>query len=80
MRQRCHALALSFILLVHLAGCTSDDFNVSTTFDPLTPFPVQATYAWDDLANKLPKEPRLEPLDLDPLIKEAANEQFSARG
>ena len=80
MRQRCHVLALSVILLVHLAGCKSDDFSVSTNFDPLTSFPKQATYAWDDLANRLPKEPRLAPLDLDPLLKEAANQEFSGRG
>jgi hypothetical protein len=73
-------LALSIILLVHLAGCKSDDLSVSTNFDPLTSFPTQATYTWDDLANKLPKDPRLEPLDLDLLLKEAANEQFSDRG
>jgi hypothetical protein len=80
MRQRWHVLALSIIFLAHLAGCKSDDFNVSTNFDPLISFPTQATYAWDDLANKLPKDPRLDPLDLDLRIKEAADEEFSARG
>lgn len=80
MCQRSHVLALSIIFLVHLAGCKSDDFSVSTNFDPLTSFPVQATYAWDDLANRPPKEPRLKPLDLDPLLKEVANQEFSSRG
>jgi hypothetical protein len=80
MFQRCIVSALPVLLFVHLAGCSSDGIDVSTTFDPLTSFPTQASYAWDDLANKLPKEPRLQPLDLDSLIKEAANAEFAERG
>jgi hypothetical protein len=80
MRQRSLVLALSVVFLVPLVGCKSDDLDVSTNFDPLTSFPTQATYAWDDAANKLPKDPRLAPLDLDSLIKEVADQEFSRRG
>jgi len=80
MRQRFHVLVLSVIFLVPLAGCKSDGLSVSTNFDPLTSFPTQATYVWDDLANKLPKDQRLAPLDLDALLKEVANQEFSGRG
>jgi hypothetical protein len=72
--------ALSAAFFVQLAACASDGIDVSTTYDPLTSFPMQATYTWDDHANKLPKDQRLNPLDLDPLIKETANEEFADRG
>ena len=63
-----------------LAACASDDFGVSTTYDPLSPFPRQATYAWDERANSLPEDPRLEALDLDTLLREAADREFAGRG
>ena len=79
MIDRCHLIATSLLLLL-LAGCASNDINASTAFDPLTPFPPQATYTWDAAANRLPKDPRLEQLDLNTRITEAANEEFSLRG
>jgi hypothetical protein len=63
-----------------LAGCASDPIDVSTTFDPLTPFPAQATYLWDDAANQLPDDPRINQMEIDSLIREAANTEFAARG
>jgi hypothetical protein len=79
MTDRCHLIASSLVLLL-LASCASDNIKASTAFDPLTPFPPQATYTWDAAANRLPKDPRLEELDLDTRIAEAANEEFSLRG
>ncbi len=67
------------VLLIQLA-CASDDARVSSTFDPLFRFPPQATYAWDDAANSLPKNSRILQLDPDTLLKQAANDAFSARG
>ena len=61
-------------------GCASDPVDVSTTFDPLTPFPARATYLWDETANKLPEDPRLNQMETDSLIREAANAEFAARG
>jgi len=74
------ALVLAFVL--QLAGCASrNDVRVTTTFDPLAVFPVDGTYAWDDGANRLPKDPRLNTsADIDTLIRTAANEQFAAHG
>ena len=77
MLQRFPVVAL---LLALLAGCASDGVEVSTTYDPLEPFPAQASYAWDDRANKLPPDPRIEALDLDPRLKAAAEEELAVRG
>ena len=73
-------LTLVALLLSVLAGCASNGVEVSTTYDPLASFPAQASYAWDDRANKLPADPRLAALDLDPLIKQAATEELAKRG
>jgi len=77
MLHRVHIAALSLALL---AGCASDGIEVSTTYDPLASFPAQASYAWDDRASKLPPDPRIEALDLDPLIKAAAAEELAVHG
>ena len=79
MTDRCHLIATSLVLLL-LAGCASDNIDASTAFDPLAPFPAQATYTWDATANRLPSDPRLEPLDLHTRITEAANGEFALRG
>jgi hypothetical protein len=80
MPDRFHVVALSLVFLASLAGCASDGIEVSATHDPLASFPAQATYAWDVRANKLPSDPRIVELDLDPLIKEVAEEEFAAHG
>ena len=79
MTDRCHLIAAGLVLLL-LAGCASDNINASSAFDPLHPFPSQASYTWDATANRLPDNARLEQLDLHTLITEAANEEFSLRG
>jgi hypothetical protein len=76
---RRNILARSFVLAATLAACASD-VDVSTTVDPLSSFPAQATYVWDDAAIKLPADPRIRELDPDSLIREAANAEFAARG
>ena len=70
------------LLAAHLAllGCASDPIDVSTTFDPLTRFPAQATYLWDETASRLPDDPRINQMDMDSLIREAADAEFAARG
>ena len=47
-------------------GCASDPVDVSTTFDPLTPFPARATYLWDEAANELPDDPRVRGISVRP--------------
>ena len=66
--------------VVALTGCASDDVQTSFIHDPLSAFPAQATFRWDSAANKLPAYERIAALDLDPLIREAANQEFSLRG
>jgi hypothetical protein len=80
MIQHRHAIALLLFLILLSAGCASDRIETSTTFDPLTAFPAQATYVWDDRANIFPKDARLQSLDVESIIKELANEEFAKRG
>lgn len=72
--------SLAALALVSLAGCASKGIETSTSFDPLETFPRQATFVWDDAANRLPADARLEELDLDSMIRRAANEAFAVRG
>ena len=74
------AVALAAALLASLASCASDGIQVTTSFDPLATFPAQGTFVWNDTANKLPDDERLRELDLDALIKRAAEDAFAARG
>ena len=72
---------LFLALILQLAGCASKDVQVTTTFDPLAVFPVTGTFQWDDKANRLPEDPRLgTSVNMDALIRTAANEQFAVRG
>lgn len=71
--------AFALALALPLAGC-SPKTQVATSFDPLTPFPPAATYSWDDAANTLPDDSRLDGLDLDALIHESVNEEFALKG
>ncbi len=80
MVQHRYVIALLLIFVALSAGCASDGIETSTTFDPLTVFPAQATFVWDDRANKFPKDARLQALDLESTIKQLANEEFAKRG
>lgn len=66
--------------VIAAVGCASDDLQTSVTHDPLALFPPQATFAWDSAANRLPTDESIVALDLDPLIREAANQEFALRG
>ncbi len=80
MLTRRSLLGLVALCLVAIVGCASDDLQTSTVFDPLTQFPAAATFSWEAAANKLPSDERIRALDLDPLIREAANQEFALRG
>jgi len=80
MTPRRVAAALAAVLVASLWGCASDGVQVTTSFDPLATFPRQATFAWNNAANKLPQDERMRELDLDALIQQAANDAFAARG
>lgn len=66
--------------MLGLVGCASNDLAVSSTFDPLSPFPAQATYVWDEASNSGADDPAIRELELDALIKAVADEEFAARG
>ena len=80
MPERRHVLLALVVLAAQILGCASNDVGVSAAFDPLTPFPRQATYSWNEAANSLPDEPGLRGLDLDRLIKQTADAEFGLRG
>jgi hypothetical protein len=72
---------LATVAMFGLFACASDDaIPVSTNYDPLARFPAQATYVWDNAANSFPKNPDIDRKELDPLLKQVANEAFAARG
>ncbi len=75
-----HVLTLLLCLAAQSLGCASSGVDTSTTFDPLTRFPARASYLWDDAASKLPDDPRFNQMETDSLIRQAANEEFAARG
>lgn len=80
MLARQHLLALCLLVSAQLVGCASGGVDVSTTFDPLTRFPAQASYLWDEDANRLPDDSRFNQMDTDSLIRAAADAEFAARG
>jgi hypothetical protein len=61
-------------------GCAKPDFDASAVFDPLAPFPTEATFSWNDSANHLPQNPELQSLGYARLIKQVSNEEFARRG
>jgi hypothetical protein len=66
------------VLLAALMGCSST--TVRTTHDPLAVFPAEATWSWDEAANRLPRDERLRTLNLNSIIRDTASEAFAARG
>jgi hypothetical protein len=70
----------SLVLAIVMIGCASDGIETSVAFDPLTQFPTQATFLWDDSSNQLPADDRIAALDLGSVIETAAEAEFAARG
>ena len=69
------------ILVVVALGCGSDDGpRIGTSHDPLYAFPSQATYSWAEQGNVVPDDPRIARLDLGPLIRRVASQEFATRG
>lgn len=66
------------IALIPAWGCSGP--KVGSTHDPLVVFPAQATWEWDDAANRLPNNELVHTLELDSIIREAATAAFSERG
>ena len=69
------------LALAAALGCGSDDGpRIGTSHDPLYAFPATATFAWAESGNVVPDDPRIARLDLGPLIRKVATEEFAARG
>jgi len=80
MKLRAHVSALILGSLLLAVGCAKPAFDVSAIFDPLATFPLEATFSWNDKANHPPKDPELQSLGYDRLLKQISNEEFAKRG
>jgi hypothetical protein len=81
-RQQCRRTKTTVATLALAAfcfACVSGE-NVSTAFDPLTRFPAQATYVWDETANHEPDDPRIRELNFGPRLRKLTTEALAARG
>jgi hypothetical protein len=80
-RVGCGGLAWLMVLgLCGLVACASKQPPVGVSFDPLEPFPERATWRFDPTANVLPADPRIQALDLGPILEEAISAELSDRG
>ena len=80
MKLRSCFSVLILASLLFAIGCAKPAYDVSAVFDPLAPFPAEATFAWNDSANHPPQNPELQSIDYDRLIKQVSNEEFAKRG
>lgn len=79
MRPTLPRLSTLLLVMLGILACASDDaIPVSTTYDPLTRFPAQATFSWDEAEISLPNIPDRDATDA--LFREVAEEAFAARG
>ena len=68
---------LGVLLLVALAGCASE-VSVGTAYDPLTVFPRQGTFAWDEGSNVISEQ--VAHLGLAELLPPAVEGALASRG
>jgi hypothetical protein len=73
-------LIVSAVFLLLLVACAGDGVQVSTTFDPLEPFPPRATFRWDMDESLPPVDPRLAEIDYGSIVHEVVSEELAARG
>jgi hypothetical protein len=66
--------------LLSAAGCASNDADFGATYDPITEFPATASWVWDDSANRLPDDDRLDTAEIDQDIKSVVGSEFGTRG
>jgi hypothetical protein len=79
MRRNVSRLSIVLIALSALAACASDP-QAGISFDPLERFPAEALWRWDDTANVLPEDPRLAPMQLDSVLRDAVSAELTAHG
>ena len=71
---------IAALALVFGAGCASDGDSIGATFDPLTEFPATATWKWDETANRIPDDDRIDAEQLDVRVRQSVAAEFAARG
>lgn len=79
MRKR-NGWRVAVVLAVALGCASNGEPRVGTSHDPLYAFPAQATFRWSERHNVVPDDPRIERLDIGPLLRRVAAEEFAARG
>lgn len=67
-------------LICGLLACATQKPLVGVSFDPLEAFPERASWRFDPLANVLPEDPRIQALDLGPLLEDAIRAGLSEHG
>ena len=74
-------LRKAFVLapcLIVAVGCTTK--MVGATHDPLAIFPARSTWVWDEAANRMPDDERLEELNIAAIIRDTAAVAFAEHG
>ena len=77
-----HALLIGAAVfsLFTVTGCATPDADTGATYDPLTVFPSNALWVWNDARIKLPNDDRIDNEALDRNVRAAIAAEFGARG
>jgi hypothetical protein len=70
-------LALAVIALLGASGCAK---KIGATYDPFVIFPATAQWTWNDELNRIPKDPSMEALNIQSIVREAITEGLAERG
>jgi hypothetical protein len=71
---------LALIGLSALLACTSSRPQVSTAIDPWTNFPANATFVWDEAADREPDDAWIRELRFGPRLRRLTTEVLAERG
>jgi len=76
LRER-STLILAVIVLLGASGCAS---KTGATYDPFAIFPATAQWTWNDALNSFPKDPSLDTLNIQSMVREVITESLAAHG
>lgn len=70
-------LVPAVIVLLGTSGCAT---QTGATYDPFVIFPATAQWTWNDELNRFPKDPSLETLNIQSMVREIITESLAERG
>jgi hypothetical protein len=70
-------LILAVIALLGTSGCAS---KTGATYDPFAIFPATAQWTWNEELNSFPKDPSLESLNIQSMVREIITESLAEHG